>query len=178
MIRASHRTIGPACLASLLSVVLLGCGGTSRPAAPTRGQFVARADRICGVLHSADARLRARSKQLEAQSGAAAFKSAAQLVREDVHVALVALVQLEALPEPPADRTKIARLLDGYREEVADGRTLAAAFDTRNSSEITTETEALKALHSRDGSLAVAYGLRTCGPEAEEKEEEEEQPAG
>jgi hypothetical protein len=145
-------------LGAIAVLALAGCGGSNPRTTPSKAQFIARADAICG--HEA-AKL-SRVKAGDHASGAS-LGQVPRLIRQVAAIHEAATAKLESLPQPPGQASTIAGWLTA--------RTVAATFELDTAEAPTGEhsvagSDIRAALHRATAlvrSLSQSYGFRVCG---------------
>ncbi len=179
--RYISRPIPLSCIvaaALLYLAALAGCGGGSTsttaatvtrvpspstsavPAAPTKAQFIARADAICART---DAKLKPAKKRLGAvenvvgsKEGAAALRQAASITREGI-------AQLQALTVPQGDAATVQKVITALDDEAADIDNMASAAAAGEASAIEAAKQAMQTTKATYDGLAQGYGFKVCG---------------
>ncbi len=148
-----------ACVAAALVIASLvgGCGGSTY----TKGDFVARADAICAgaVRH-----IRSIPPPGTAQAGTGQDGGLTAYLRSVVPVLETEASQLRALQRPPGTKGEQATLARWYAaldQSVTSYKALAAAAARGDDQGVADAEAALGS--SPVYSLAVSYGLRSCG---------------
>jgi hypothetical protein len=150
---------------ALALLTVTGCGSsgtktvtvaTSTPSAATtttatitKTKFIARADPICRESGEKMKPLLDRAKNLRGESEA---KEAPAVIRHLVTIQRAFVARLRALPEPPADRAVISKMLAALDESATDGKKLGEAAATG-------DVAAEIAAHG----IAKGYGFKVCG---------------
>jgi hypothetical protein len=145
-------------LAVLAAVALAGCSTANTQTGLTRAQFAARADAVCAI--EAD---RLAGVAAEERGSVSSLHDVARYVRHAVAIHEQTNSRLEALAEPPAGVTAIARWLNA--------RTVATTVETDTAQALTQALPALASVQvertrtsARAQLLARALGMRVCGP--------------
>jgi hypothetical protein len=145
-------------LAAIAALAIAGCGASTPEVTPTKAQFIAHADAICG---SEERKLR-HAAALD-RAARASYSEAQRLTRELASIRQDATNRLEALPEPAGQTATIARWLTA--------RTVAATFELDTGEapageEMTAAADmrgALAQASARVRRLSESYGFRVCG---------------
>jgi hypothetical protein len=145
-------------LGAIAALALAGCGATSPRTAPTKGQFIARADAICSSEAAKLSRLRARDHASSATPG-----QVPRLIRQVAAIHEAATSRLESLRQPAGEAPTIARWLTA--------RTVAATFELdtaeapigKDSIAARDIRAALSRASALARSLSQGYGFRVCG---------------
>jgi hypothetical protein len=153
-----RRAAGIPGLGAIAALALTGCGASAPEVAPTKSQFIARADAICG---SEEQRLR-RAAAL-GRSASASDSEVRHLTRELATIHQDATTRIESLPRPAGETARIATWLTA--------RTVAATFELDTAEappgEDSTATNDMRAALARASArvraLSSSYGFRVCG---------------
>jgi len=144
-------------VALIVALLVAGCGGSGY----TKGDFVARADAICaGALRQ----IRSVSPPGSAQAGSGQDATVTAYLSNVVPVLETEASQLRALRRPPgtkSDQAALARWYAALAHSVTSYQALAAAAKRGDDQGVADAEAALGA--SPVYSLAVSYGLRSCG---------------
>jgi hypothetical protein len=151
------HTAGITGLGAIAALAIAGCGASTPSVAPTKPQFIARADAICG---SEERKLRRAALD---RAASASYSEVQRLTRELAAIQQDATNRLEALPEPAGQAATIAGWLTA--------RTVAATFelDTAEApageglTAVTDMRAALARASARVRELSRSYGFRVCG---------------
>jgi hypothetical protein len=183
--RRSSRQVPLSCIAAIAAVLcaaaVAGCGGGSTrttaatvtrasspstaavPAAPTKAQFIARADAICArtnaKLKPVQQHLSALARQSESaieSEGPTAFRQGAAITREGI-------AQLQALSVPTGDVATVQKIITALDDEAADIDNIAAATAHGEGSAIEAAKRAEQTTKATYQGLAQGYGLKVCG---------------
>jgi hypothetical protein len=138
------------------------------PAAPTKAQFIARADAICART---DAKLKPAQKRLKALPGEsasesaayAALRSAAAALRQGATITREGIAQLQALTVPQGDASTVQKIVTALDDEAADIDNMASATASGEASAIDAAKRAEQITKATYGGLAQGYGLKVCG---------------
>jgi hypothetical protein len=157
------------------ALALAGCGSSApkvhasgaghppaAPGSPSDAQFAARADAICSELQAEQLPLRKRSEALDGEASAATRHLLATLSSQTVALARAADARLAALAAPAGERSRISKLLGGYRSEAQDVSELAAALNSGEPTEQSAAAASLSRASSADRALAAQLGLYVC----------------
>lgn len=152
----------------LAGALLASCGGSSKSSssAPTKAQYVAKADAICEAVGRKTApllsKLEASGPALLAGSATAAHE-AAPLLRELHSEASASLSQLRALRAPKGDGAAIERFLSPLTNVVAAAGQAASSVSAGNASSALGLLAQVETDAQRANSAARAYGVAPCG---------------
>jgi hypothetical protein len=152
------RAAGVPGLGAIAALALTGCGTSTPKVAPTKPQFIARADAICG----------SEKRQLERAATLGHPASASEggirrLTRQLAAIRQAATNRLESLPQPAGQAAAIARWLSA--------RTVAATFELDTAEappgEDSTATNDMRGALARASALVQelsrSYGFKLCG---------------
>jgi hypothetical protein len=145
-------------LGAIVALALAGCGAGSPRGAPTRAEFVARADAICNQETIRLSGLRARE-----HASSASLMDSPRLIRRVAAIHEAATARLESLSQPTGETTTLARWLTA--------RTVAATFELdtaeapRDEGSVAASDirSALRRAMARVRDLSESYGFRVCG---------------
>ncbi|HXW59516.1 MAG TPA: hypothetical protein VEJ23_08575 [Solirubrobacteraceae bacterium] len=151
------RRAAAAALTVAVAVAVAACTSANTKPGLTRAQFIARADTIC---RAEQARLRRVAAAEHATLGELA--SDARLIRHAVAIHEAANARLEALPEPPADVTPIARWLAARTVATTLEFDAEQALVKRLPGAARVQAERVRRSALAQG-LARGYGLSVCG---------------
>jgi hypothetical protein len=149
-------------LGAIAVLALAGCGTTSAKSAPTKAQFTARADAICGYEEK-----KLRRAAAFDHASIASFSEVPRLIRQAVAIHEAATAKLESLSQPVGEAATITRwltartvatTLERDTAEAPSGKDLTAARDVR---------EELGRARAFVGDLSRRYGLQVCGASSE-----------
>src|SRR5262249_25943591 len=140
------------------ALALAGCGAGAPKAAPTKAEFIARADAICSQETAKLSRLRAGE-----HVSSVALISAPRLIRRVTAIHEAATARLESLSQPTGEGTTIAKWLTA--------RTVAATFELDTAEAPRAEGSvaardirgALRTATANVHDLSQSYGFRVCG---------------
>jgi hypothetical protein len=146
------------CLGAITVLALAGCGASNPRNTPSKAQFIARADAICGDEAAKLSRVDARD-----QGSGAPLGQVPRLIRQVVVIREAATARLESLSQPAGESTSIARWLTA--------RTVAATFEydtaeaprSQGSVAASDIRAALRKATARVRDLSASYGFRVCG---------------
>ena len=145
-------------LGAIAALALAGCGAGSPTTAPTKEQFIARADAICSQEEAKLSRIRARE-----HASSASLSDPPRLIRQVASTHEAATARLESLSQPAGDAATLARWLTArtvaatFEHDTAEapgGEASVAARDIR---------AALRGAIALVRSLSEGYGFRVCG---------------
>lgn len=155
------RRIVIAASAALALLTLSACGG-GQATGPSRADYIARAERICRDTTAQAAPLLRRFAAGAASLNATSARKLAP-VGERIHaLASAYIARLRALPQPAADRAKIARFLSLSREVIDGLGQAATALSAGHTVEVLGTLQGVQATANDANAAAVAYGLRDC----------------
>ncbi len=164
----------------LLVISITGCGSgssttaatvtrassPSTPAAaiaPTKAQFIVRADAICArtnaKLKPVQQRLTALARESESAvetGGSAALRQGAKITREGI-------AQLQALTVPTGDAATVQKIITALDDEAADIDNMASATASGEAGAIEAAKRAEQTTKATYGGLAQGYGFKVCG---------------
>jgi hypothetical protein len=152
------RAAGIPSLGAIAALALTGCGTSTPKVAPTKPQFIARADAICGSEKQQLKRAATLGHPASASEG-----ELRRLTRQLAAIRQAATNRLESLPQPAGQAAAIARWLTA--------RTVAATFELDTAEapagEDSTATNdmrgALARASARVQELSRSYGFKLCG---------------
>jgi hypothetical protein len=149
---------------AVLSALALGaCGGSSgqfassSAPAPTKAQFVARADQLCRTQNT---RLAPLSHRL---ANATSPKDVVALLNQERTEVQAGIAALRAIPEPAADHRAIAGIIAQPASELTVVAKTAADLQHGDTTAFQTDAAQLKTVHQNYEHLAQSYGLHYCG---------------
>jgi hypothetical protein len=166
---------------TLLAAVTGGCGGTSTttttavartsspttpaaPAGPTKGQFIARADAICArtnaKLKPVQTELAALGRQSDSSVGRV---NAARVERRSAAITREGIAQLQALPVPHGDASRVQKIIAALDDLAADIDNIAAATPGNETTAIEAAGQAARTTKATYQGLAQGYGFKVCG---------------
>jgi hypothetical protein len=157
--------LAPAALLLVALAVLAGCGSSSS-SAPTKAEYVAKADAICKAAGEKTAPL---VTKLESSAGAIASGSAT--VAREVAPVLVklhevgasSLSQLRALKEPTGEKAAIEKYLSPLTNVVAAAGQAASSLGAGQPSAAFGLLAQVESDAQQATSAAGAYGVAPCG---------------
>lgn len=142
-------------------IVFGGCAAADN--GPAKAEYVAEADRICAASIRAVRPLAQRIQR--AQRGAdpdQVFGEVADLTRRSAVTAAAGLQRLDALRTPAADRDALKGWIADQRRRQSLLTDLGDAFAQRRETTISTLSQRIDALTTKNRAFAAAYGLKTC----------------
>lgn len=169
------RRLAPLALALL---ALTGCGSsgartvtvaTSAPSATTatavtdvtKAQFIARADPIC---RAGNMKLDAIAARVDSVlKGASGTKAGTAMFRQAVALTRTYVVQLQTLPEPPADKPTLSKWLAALGESATDLKKVADAVASEDTAAERAALEAGQKAKALSHGIAQGYGFKVCG---------------
>lgn len=168
MIARSARVIG--LLSAVAALALAGCGGgggsSTTSSGPTRAQYIASANAICGAVRKQAAPLIAKVKGSVASlitGGASVAKTVAGELAQLHIVAGAGLAKLRALQQPAADHATIAHFLTPLTTVIADiGQAAATLAKDEPLNALALLQQAQPAAAQLTGA-AKAFGAKQCG---------------
>jgi Tfp pilus assembly protein PilP len=144
-------------------LALSGCGGSS---APSKSQYVAKADAICSVAHNKTAPLIGQVIAAGASLASGNAKSARQLapVVQRLHAAAAAaLAQLQALRQPSGEHAAIERFLTPLASIVEAIGKATTAMSSGQAPQALGLLAQVQPVTQQATSAAQAYGVPQCG---------------
>ncbi|MCW2999125.1 MAG: hypothetical protein JWN65_2674 [Solirubrobacterales bacterium] len=147
------------------AILLAGCGSGS--GGPTREAYVKAANRICADGNKAVAGLADRIQA--AQRGAdpeRVFSDLAGLTREASEASQPYLDRLDALGTPGDDRDRLKGWIADQRRQRSLLAELGDAFQQRDEATISTLSQRIAALTTKNDAFAASYGLTECAKSA------------
>jgi hypothetical protein len=152
------RAAGILGLGAIVALALSACGTSTPELAPTKAQFIVRADAIC---RSEEQRLKRAAALL--QSASVSHSEVRHLTSQLSTIHQDATIRIESLPQPAGETATIARWLTA--------RTVAATFELDTAEapagEDSTATNDMRAALVRASALvrelSSSYGFRVCG---------------
>jgi hypothetical protein len=173
------------CMSALTAALVAGCGSsgttsvpetaTTRPAtsvpaapAPTKAQFIAKADAICAAGNGSHAD--AEQKKIDAAVRAdqtndtpAARDAVATGLEAEVAIANPLLDRLRALTPPTADRVVVSRYLAVMASQINLVDQLSTAIAGDDAATVTTVSQQVTDGKANLNGLAQGYGFKVCG---------------
>ncbi|MCW3017415.1 MAG: hypothetical protein JWO02_4507 [Solirubrobacterales bacterium] len=153
-----RAALAPAAVGVLL---IAGCGTDS--GGPSKAAYAAKADQICADGNRA---VKGFSKQIEAaQRGAdpaEVFRELANLTREASDASQPYLDKLDALGTPNADRDALKGWIADQRRQQSLLAELGDAFEQRDEATISTLSQRIDALNTKNNTFAAKYGMAEC----------------
>jgi hypothetical protein len=146
-----------------VALVVAGCGGDdnkkSSSAAPTKAQYIAKADAICAI---AKAKTKSYNDQLDALPGNAQIKDTVPLLQGGLTTSRTASVKLHALKRPTEDKAMLDSYLASLDDTLVAGEKLVAAAKTNSFKAVQAAGGANPTLKANRRRIAKQYGFKHC----------------
>jgi hypothetical protein len=154
-----------ALLAALCAgAALAGCGGSSAAKPLSKGEYVARADRICAGGDASVATYKAQLDRLTTGGDPQqVFAKAPGIIRKATVQTGRFVDRLAALPAPAADAGALRTWIAGVRRQQQLLEQSATAFARRDVSRIKSLSARLDRLDRSANAFARRYGMKECG---------------